>query len=372
MFISVPQARICRYSSKTTSNKIVGLYTDNFSICNIVVFVSAHKNEIRISMTHVDFYFDVNKLLDEHLWVSHDGTAGVVDTVIFHKKSVLHSSTGTFLSSIYNSIRSTFMKTTTVAIDDCFGISVQVEGEDLVPTYYPNGDIPLLSCHPKEYKASAYYRLNRIKVMQEMKVGRLSSEEPEKVREWLEENDPQQYTTLFYNGGKWMSLSEHDESFTEHTGKIFKKMDIRKKDTRECCLGKIRAAMDVRTDEIRSYEKCILQIIHENNYSKILEVNMKSMFSRFSEKETREIIKSFSEKDLLGDFKKYLRTNDKGEVWDNNKQLFDTCYRMKQHTDKRQHGCYKGSSDLLLFKQKQSSDDEETLFSDNASQSLLL
>ena len=75
MFISVPQGRTGRYSTKLSDPKIMGVYTDNFSSCIIVILMSVLGGEWRISMTHVDVFMDQQTFLQEELfWCRHQGS----------------------------------------------------------------------------------------------------------------------------------------------------------------------------------------------------------------------------------------------------------------------------------------------------------
>lgn len=53
-YISVPQCKSARIHAKKTPDNIIGLYSDKFSVCNILILIGIGENKGLISLTHVD------------------------------------------------------------------------------------------------------------------------------------------------------------------------------------------------------------------------------------------------------------------------------------------------------------------------------
>lgn len=142
-YISVPQGRTCRYSSKDSPDILHGLYTDNFSSCNIVIFYTMHLGELRISMSHVDNFFNKKQLAEELKWIFHNYKADWSDAKmhfafdIVHKNNlysrVLQHEITTSLRQISGSFKKLIDKwirknTFTKVQEDCFGLLVNKRG----------------------------------------------------------------------------------------------------------------------------------------------------------------------------------------------------------------------------------------------------
>ena len=83
-FIRVPQGRICRL---VRGSGFSGLYTDDFSSCNIIVFQGKNQEgtgSVALSMIHADPSTDPITLVNEKHWIDEEQHSSC-SILIFYK-----------------------------------------------------------------------------------------------------------------------------------------------------------------------------------------------------------------------------------------------------------------------------------------------
>ncbi len=197
-FLNTPERRTCRYDSRQTSEIVAGLYTDNFSECNIIIIYKRNDSGVRISMTHADRVVLPDQIQREFDWAGEGALAMVVakDTLASEeiRRRVLGALVGRF------EVRRC---ETTV-----FALSFNIGG-DL--SFYTRENLPLLVAHPREWQFQSVFILNLLFATYEPILTR-------RMRSPLEYMPPNygalQNTSLIFDGASWQPLSEHDQALS--------------------------------------------------------------------------------------------------------------------------------------------------------------
>lgn len=153
-YIYVPEARTCRYNSKTTAKDITGLYTDEFSHCNIVIVYKRDETGIRISMTHLNEYISEDQIRDEIKWVGEDCERKIISRVSEDSKNVR--------KKILPEIGETFT-IESVSEDSNEVYAVAIDTNFKIKTFTRNSlELPLLMVHPKGWQMQGHYKINLV------------------------------------------------------------------------------------------------------------------------------------------------------------------------------------------------------------------
>lgn len=185
-FINVPQGKTCRYDSKNTPAEIQGLYTDNFSICNIVILSKNEGDHLKISMTHADYLTETNQIQAELDWIGSNAQG----TIITKGKPTNNSISKKLPQHIKN-------RFTTISVEkDTFGLTVDQKGLK----YCDRMTVPLLATHPLEWALHSIYILNTL------------------LNPNITEIDS---ITLLFNGTEWGSLSTNDLKLKDNATKFY-------------------------------------------------------------------------------------------------------------------------------------------------------
>lgn len=152
-YISITQARTARFHSAETDSLITGLYTDNFSECNIFIFKKTYLDHIRISMTHADRLMSSEFVEQEIEWVGED-----CEKLILRKNNcdLATMITKSILKRLPKALVSQFEIQELDSI--CFGIGIDCENLQ----QFSKDEIPDLACHPQEWIFHHHYTLNSL------------------------------------------------------------------------------------------------------------------------------------------------------------------------------------------------------------------
>ena len=174
-FLNVPESRTCRYDSQITSAEIEGLYSDNFSVCNIIIFYKQEGAHIRVSMTHADRFITVQQIEKERIWIGSDAMAFVVTKNIGDSSTIRQQALGNLLAQF------DVMQCDSTT----FALSFGKQGL----SYYTRENVPVLATHPLEWKLHSTYMLN---IMFDHTINELKN------------------ITLLYDVDRWCPLLKHD------------------------------------------------------------------------------------------------------------------------------------------------------------------
>jgi hypothetical protein len=194
-FLNTPERRTCRYDSRYTSLEISGLYTDNFSECNIVILFKQDELGIKMSMTHADKIVRPRQIQDELEWIGQNARAVIVARDIPTSKIIRQQALG-FLENKFD-------------IQYCkqedFALSLDKQGSI---SFYTRENVPLLVTHPQEWWWQSIFILNLT----------FTTYEPQITQRKLSPTmyAPPNYgalrsTALIFDGASWQSLSESDQ-----------------------------------------------------------------------------------------------------------------------------------------------------------------
>lgn len=180
-FLSITDGRIARYDIKNSTIQLDGLYTDNFSSCNIIVLFKATNNVARLSMIHADQTTTTEDVKTEIAWVGHDCQKFVVrrfnnEYSKNRKIEVLGDMINDFAEIACPKEKS--------------GVSVNCAGKIELCDYI---NFPELIVHPEERKFTSFYKLNL-----EFNVCHKPS---------IALNN----TKLIFHNDDWQALSTHDK-----------------------------------------------------------------------------------------------------------------------------------------------------------------
>lgn len=252
-FLNVPEARTCRYDSLITSAEIEGLYTDNFSECNIVIFYKQHGSHIRVSMTHADRYVTFGQIEQERIWIGDNAKALVV------AKDTVNS------SSIRQQVLGHLLKEFEVMLCDLNTFALSFSKGGLC--YYTRDNVPALATHPLEWKLHGTYMLN---IMFVRNASELKN------------------TGLLYNVDRWSSLFQIDLELSCAAKRFYNQFSLEL--TKYSIISKITA--NQITDEIlkanhieaHQYNKVeiawrSLLLFTENNYQAIYTAQLQHVLS---------------------------------------------------------------------------------------------
>lgn len=152
-FLSVTQSKTARFHSLETDSKIQGLYTDNFSECNLFVFKKQYADHTRISLTHADRLTSSKFIQEEMAWVGDD-----CEKIILRKNSVQSSSDVTKM--ILSSAGAIKRKGFQIQNVDPSSFGIGVDGAQV--HVFSRDTIPELACHPLEWVLHNHYTLNSL------------------------------------------------------------------------------------------------------------------------------------------------------------------------------------------------------------------
>jgi hypothetical protein len=192
--INTPQGMVsCLYSD--TPKNILGLHSDGFSVCNIMVLVGKDNN--RISLTHVD-----GKYLDEFIkedieWVGKDSAKYVYhrDYNDFPEAEMVAAK----IRLVNSGSPISFVK----VAREIYGISVDCDGK--ITQHHEDKRPNNLLLHPEEYRAVLTTKIHEIlcKAGSQLKLSH-----------------------IIYNGGQWHQLAAHNLTLCESTQSHLKECGI--------------------------------------------------------------------------------------------------------------------------------------------------
>lgn len=252
-FLNVPEGRTCRYDSQITSAEIEGLYTDNFSVCNIVVFYKHEGAHIRVSMTHADRFITFEQIERERNWIGDNAIAFVVAKNIEGSSGIRQQALGDLL--------------TLFDIKQCdltnFALSFGKQGL----SYYTRDTVPALATHPLEWKLHSTYMLN---IMFDHTVSELKN------------------TTLLYDVDRWCPLLKHDtelsraaKAFYNQFSSAMPHFEFCSKITADSITSGILAANHIEANRDNKVEMAwrSLLLFTENNYQFIYNAQLQHVLS---------------------------------------------------------------------------------------------
>jgi hypothetical protein len=192
-FINVPERRTCRYDSALSPAEIEGLYTDNFSECNIIIFYTQIPGRLRVSMIHADRYVERSQIKAELIWLAMS-PLGDWEGIVVAKK-------GPSSVQIREKLLGPLLPHFKVKIvEDIFAVSFGKNDY----CEYKRENVPLLATHPLEWKLHSTYMFN---------IGILSYSAPHEK--------PSHNTTLLYDVDHWCKLLHYDFHLIPLAQKIF-------------------------------------------------------------------------------------------------------------------------------------------------------
>lgn len=190
-FISITDGRIARFDGKISPN-IGGIYTDNFSSCNIIILYS-NSEDIKLSMIHADKSINPADIEKEIKWAGADCKKYVYrrlnDGSSLERKK---ASLGDFIEQFNEKD----------VPEKCYGISINVQGE--ITLHDDIREFPCLITHPSEMLFSAKYKLNLLLLGCETDVKSLS------------------YQKLIFDGRTWLEPTDHDVEFLPLADKMYR------------------------------------------------------------------------------------------------------------------------------------------------------
>ena len=190
--LSVPERRTCRYHSQSayiSDNDIAGLYTDDFSECNIVVFYNRDRDNIKISMTHANRLVSPEQIAGEIDWVGRNCIK-----IIFRRSGKFNQDSQAVKAIILGDLINEH-KFEEICFNDqdnysTFSIGIYRDGS--YNFYSRDGfeDIKLYT-HPEEWRLQSSLKLN-------IEFG------------WRYYRDQFVNTKLLFDGYQWSELQHHD------------------------------------------------------------------------------------------------------------------------------------------------------------------
>lgn len=257
-FVSAPQGRTCRYSSKTSSSDIAGLYTDNFSSCIIYIIYgkNTETDEIRISMTHADETIVFAQISKEIEWVS-ERCNGIQKFVI--RKSPISDLIAKKISESEQFEHKGLEK-------NIFAVSVSVKlttkDNQIVEirTYLRDNITKIkLLVHPKEWEIQAYYNLNLI----------LSPE--------IKKNN----CRLLFDGEHWGAPQNHDTELTNDKLDFFERHKFKAEDTLYEVIQKSNSILNnPDSGLVFSMAVAICTILNCNDWDKIIKNSIQDIVKK--------------------------------------------------------------------------------------------
>lgn len=190
-YISVPQGRSCRFDGNQHLPEIIGLYTDSFSECNVLIIYKKEADNINISMTHVDRYTNKEQILSELVWMGHECSVLVLRKNNADAKEIYAD----IIFSLLPAHNCRYCE------DNSFAVSF---GKDCIPAFYSRDDLPSLDVHPFEWRLHSCYMLNITSVL----CYRHAMEELPGV------------TRVLFNGVNWVDLTPEDTRLLPFTQKM--------------------------------------------------------------------------------------------------------------------------------------------------------
>lgn len=252
-FLNVPEGRTCRYDSQITSAEIEGLYTDTFSVCNIVIFYKQDGAHIRVSMTHADRFITFEQIEREQIWIGDNAKAFVVAKNIEGSSAIRQQALGNLLTQF--------------DIKQCdltnFALSFGKQGL----SYYTRDTVPALATHPLEWKFHSTYMLN---IMFDHTVSELEN------------------TTLLYDVDRWCPLLKHDtelrciaKAFYNQFSSALHHFEVYSKINAEIITSEILEANHIeacRDSKVEMAWRSLL-LFTENNYQVIYNAQLQQVLS---------------------------------------------------------------------------------------------
>ncbi|MCD6048515.1 MAG: hypothetical protein K0S08_2162 [Gammaproteobacteria bacterium] len=335
-FLNVPERRTCRYDSRYTSEEIIGLYTDAFSECNVIILFNQDKDGTRISMTHADRLVYPSQIAAEIQWIGEGFKAIVVAKNGESAAEIRQQALGPLLQKCSLQYCAT----------ETFAISFDIQG---TLNTYTRENLPLLATHPQEWQFQSNFILNLLLTTYEPVItGRRES-----LFKYAQPNYAElKNTSLLFDGTMWQPLAQHDVKLVPLAADFLafmkRELEQQKIFSKTAALGGVRmflAQRNIPPSLIHTSDQLLmlthsLLLVTGNNYQKIfndeLQFILRQMFQLRADKGELafmcDLIKATQDNfEKFSGFFAHVKKLQTPELASCLTGIYKLCTRLKQH-----------------------------------------